>query len=302
MGNQKNNIFKYLNLRLFDGADGTLDSDIADVSESEEVVYGIVDNEVNENEGTEGTEAEDNKEEDSNKEERNFDEEFDNLIKGDYKKQYDDRVHKNIAGKVAQINKLKAQNDSYAPIIRELSMKYNIQDGNLDSILNAIQKDTKSYEDEAYEKNMSVDEVIHLKRIEAENREFKRQAMEAQNRALMTEQINKWVDDAHKFSEMNPAFDFQKETQNQQFVELLKAGIDVKTAYNVMHINEIVDSAGQVKERETIDRIKSRNSRPDELTKGLTSKVAVKNDVNSFTDEDFERVKQLAAQGKRIVF
>lgn len=294
MGNQKKNIFEYLNLRLFDGVDG-LDSDSTNESDSEEVIYGIVDNEVNENEETENSEAEDKKEE------RNYDEEFDNLIKGDYKKQYDERVHKNIAGKVAQINKLKAQNDSYTPLIRELSMKYNITDGNVDSILSAIKNDKKSYEEEAYEKNMSVDELIHLKQIEAENREFKRQAEEAQNKALMTEQINKWIEDARLFSEINPAFDFKAESQNSQFMGLLQAGIDVKTAYNVIHLNDIVASAGQVKEKETIDRIKSRNSRPDELTKGLTSKVTVKNDVNSFTDEDFERIKQLAAQGKRII-
>lgn len=94
-----NDILSAINLRLFDG-EGSQEASSAGESSEEVVVYGKQqDSEpidpVEEDESTEPT-----------VEERDFDKEFEELIKGDFKKQYDDRVHKNIAGKLLKLTNL----------------------------------------------------------------------------------------------------------------------------------------------------------------------------------------------------
>lgn len=292
-----NQILSTLNLRLFDG-DGSQDASGADDS-AEQVVYGIQENESVENEPVK---------EDEPAEEavRDFDKEFEELIKGDFKKQYDDRVHKNIAGKTAQINKLKSQVEEYSPLIKVLSMKYGVQDGNINSLVQAIESDNASYEQEAYQKNMTVEQLKHLKQIEAENDEFKRQTAEANNKALAAKQVDQWIAQGKEFSAVNPGFDLNEEVNNpktgQRFARLLQAGLSVQEAFNSIHMNEILNSAKQISEKEVIDRVKSRNARPDELTNGLTSNVRIKNDPNSFTDKDFEEIRKQVELGKRIIF
>lgn len=184
-----NDILSAINLRLFDG-EGSQEASSAGETSEEVVVYGKQqDSEpiepVKEDESTEPT-VEENA--------RDFDKEFEDLIKGDFKKQYDDRVHKNIAGKTAQINKLKteieATNEKYSPLIKVLSMKYGVQDGNIESLVQAIESDNASYEQEAYEKNMTVEQLKHLKQIEAENEEFKRMSAEANNKMLAAKQVD----------------------------------------------------------------------------------------------------------------
>lgn len=293
-----NDVLSILNLKLFDG-EGSGDADSG--SENAEIIqYGKQDIAG----ATDDTENESEEKVDSKEEtkDRNFDEEFENLIKGDYKKQYDDRVHKNISSKVAQINKLKAQNESYSPLIQELSMKYGITDGNVNSILEAVKNDNSSYEKEAYEKNMSIDELKHLKQIEAENQEYKKMVKEAQDKAQVTKQIETWQKQAYEFSAVNPSFDFKAEIANPEFMDLLQRGVDVRAAYNVVHLNDIVESAKQLSERQVIDRVKSRNNRPSELTNTLSSNVTIKSDPNSLTDDDLENIAKLVGQGKKIVF
>lgn len=290
-----NEILSTLNLRLFDG-EGSQEASSADNSAEEVVVYGKQDSVEEVSEDKESTEPV----------ERNFDQEFEDLIKGDYKKQYDERVHKNIAGKTAQINKLKSQVEEYSPLIKVLSMKYGVQDGNINSLVQAIESDNASYEKEAYDKNMTVEQLKHLKQIEAENEEFKRITAEANNKALAAKQVDEWIAQGKQFSAVNPNFNLNDEVNNpvtgMQFARLLQAGLSVQEAFNSVHLNDILNSAKQVSEREVIDRVKSRNARPDELTNGLTSNVRVKNDPNNFTDKDFEEIRKQVELGKKIVF
>ena len=293
-----NEILSTLNLRLFDG-EGSLDSGSADDS-ADTVVYGKQESDQVENDSVEQDEPT------QEEVERDFDKEFEDLIKGDFKKQYDDRVHKNIAGKTAQINKLKAQVEEYSPLIKVLSMKYGVQDGNINSLVQAIESDNASYEQEAYQQNLTVEQLKHLKQMNFENEEFKRTAQEAQNKALAAKQVEDWVNQGKEFSAVNPGFDLNEEINNpdtgQRFARLLQAGLSVQEAFNSIHLNEILNSAKQVSTKEVIDRVKSRNARPDELTNGLTSNVRIKNDPNSFTDKDFEEIRKQVESGKRIIF
>lgn len=149
---------------------------------------------------------------------------------------------------------------------------------------------------------MTIDELKHLKRLEAENDEFKRLAKEANDKAMAQKQMDLWISQANQFSAINPSFDFRAEIANPDFMDLLQRGVDVRSAYNVIHLNDIVESAKQVSEKQVIDRVKSRNNRPDELTNTLSSNVTIKSDPNQFTDDDMENIKKLVEQGKRIVF
>lgn len=87
---------------------------------------------------------------------------------------------------------------------------------------------------------------------------------------------------------------------------MLRNGIDVKTAYEVVHKDEIIQGAmaviaRNVKEKVT-DNIRANGRRATE--NGISSQAGIvfKTDVNSLTKADREEIDRRVARGERIKF
>ena len=96
------------------------------------------------------------------------------------------------------------------------------------------------------------------------------------------------------------------ESKNKNFVSLIKSGIDVKTAYEVIHHNEIVSGiaakAAKDAEIKTAEAIRQRAMRPAENGLSSQSSVIIKNDVSKLSPSERAEIARRVSRGERITF
>ena len=223
----------------------------------------------------------------------------------DYKDLDDRRVQALIQKRVAGY---KAELDNYTDLkdaASLLAVKYGIDPSDFKAIAKAIREDNSYLEEEALKRGMSVEdyrEVLELKRhaAELEARESERVKQEQADR-----QVRTWMHEAESVKEVYPSFDLEMEMADPAFVDLLKSGVPLRTAYEVQHINDIVPSAMQFTaktvEQKIVNKIAANGARPAENGSAAKSSVSVKRDVSSLTDEEIVDMIRRSQQGEKVI-
>ncbi len=145
---------------------------------------------------------------------------------------------------------------------------------------------------------------------QAVRRETERALMAAQQaqqqaaqRAAMVQRLE--AEEA-QVKEVYPTFDLEKEAGNPEFAALLKRGVSMKQAFEVLHMDELMQGAMQytaAKVQQTTARnIQARQARPDEGAAAKAAPVTAKTDVNKLTKADREKIAQEVMRGKVITF
>ena len=229
--------------------------------------------------------------------------EFEKLIKGQYKEAYDVRVQDTIRarlkGKDAQITELTKKQSALSPILDALYAKHGVDAGDVEGLKKAIEADDSYFEAEALRRGMSVKQLKEIRAMEKENADL-RQQMNADKL------YSRWKTEAEDAKKVYPGFDLGKEMQNQKFLDLLKSNIDVRTAYEVMHKDEIIPAAMQfaVKTAESnlAKSIASGGQRPKENGMGSGSPAIVKSDVSQLSKADRQEIIRRVQRGEKIRF
>ena len=195
-----------------------------------------------------------------------------------------------------------------APILEMLAGKYGVKADDLAGLQKAIEADNSYYEDEALQKGVSVEQLKEIKRLERENAEFRRAAAERERRTNAEKVYSAWMQQAEDAKRFYPGFDLQAELNAEgtkdRFVALLRSGVDVRTAYEVIHKDELIGGAMQyaarVTEQKTVENIRARGNRPRENGGGTAPAVIVKKDPKQFTKKDREEISRRVMRGERI--
>ena len=231
---------------------------------------------------------------------------FEQLIKGDYKDVFDERVQDIIGKRFSETKTLEDQISKLNPVMQMLAGKYGVDVADVESIVKALDADDSLYEAEAAEKGISVDQLREFKRLERENENL-RAAREDIERRKNAEQIYaRWLGESEQVKAQFPNFDLAEETKNENFVKMLKSGVSVDAAYKALHMDDIVSGAmqytAQTIQKRTVDSIRARASRPVE--NGVTSApgVDVRSDVSKLTREDRKEIARRSREGERIRF
>lgn len=231
---------------------------------------------------------------------------FDELIKGDYKADFEGKVHKIIGSKTATIKSMQETMDKMNPILDMVAAKYGLDAGDYEALAEAINNDTTMYEQEAVERGMTVEQLKVLKQVELENQNLKRM-MERDRKQTETDRIyNEWMEQSEALQETYPDFDFVTECKNSDFADLLRSGIDVRTAYEVIHKDEIIQGAmasavAKTKEKVTND-ILANGNRANENGSSSAAGVVYKRDVNSLTRKDLLEIEKRVMRGEKVTF
>lgn len=236
---------------------------------------------------------------------------FRDLIDGEYKDQYTEEFQKafNRRHRDAQANEqtIAAQK----PIMDILMQRYGITDGDVGKLQTAIEQDNTYWEDAAEKAGMTVEQYKAMQKLERENAELKairsqqqaeQQRIEGQQKAQ--QQIDKWYADGEKMKEIYPSFDFRAEVQNKDFLDLLKKGVGVQQAYEIIHMDEIktnaAKAAAQSAGAQMAARIQNKASRPKENGMSSQSAVITKSDVHSLTREERAEIARRVSRGEKI--
>lgn len=237
-------------------------------------------------------------------------ESFESLIKGRYKADYDkavqDIVQKRLKSSKEAEAALTGRLGQMQQVLDVVAQRYGMDASNPEALKNAMQEDDGLYEKEAADRGMSVQQLRQMKKMELENESLRRQMREQANREQADAIYKKWMEDAETVKQQFPQFDLQTELQNPQFASLLRANIDVGTAYQVIHKDEIIPAAMQYTAREVQSKMASsvaaNTARPRENGIGGGASAIIKSDVTKLTKADRQEIARRAMRGEKIRF
>lgn len=232
--------------------------------------------------------------------------EYEKLIKGDYKDLYDADVQGIVKNRLKGSKEKTDKYDALVPTLEMLGKKYGVDPTDIQALTKAIEEDDSYYEEEALEKGVTVEHLKFSKKLEKENAELKRQMQEQEARENGAKLYARWMDEANAAKAVYPGFDLKAEMQNQQFVDLLRANVDVRTAYEVIHKDEIIPAAmqftAQAVEKKLTNNIIAGGRRPAENGTSSQSAARTKSDVSQLTKDDIAEISRRVARGERITF
>ena len=241
-----------------------------------------------------------------------LDKAFDDLIKGDYKDAFQKRTQRIINDRFKQTKALEGQLQQMEPMFQMLAQRYGVEDpSDYAAIQKAIENDDGYYEAEAAERDMSVAQLKQIKQMERENAQFHRMQQEQERQQNADRIYQGWLQQSEQVKQIYGNFDLRSEIGNtetgERFVSLLRNGIDVKTAYEVIHKDDIIGGAMQYTaqrvEKQVTDSIRARGMRPQENgATGNAAAVVRKADVNSLTRKDRNEIARRVMRGEKITF
>jgi hypothetical protein len=231
---------------------------------------------------------------------------FEALIKGEYKDLYDQRMQDTVQKRLKSSKEIVDNYNALTPTLEILAKKYGVDATNIEALNKAIEEDDSYFEEEALEKGISVEQLKEIRKMERENAELKR-AMEEQNRKDNANKLySQWMEQAESAKTVYPTFDLRAEMQNPKFVDLLRSNIDVRTAYEVIHKDEIIPAAMQFTaktvEQKLTNKIIANGARPAENGNSSQGATVVKSDVSTLTKADRAEVNRRVLRGDKISF
>ena len=231
---------------------------------------------------------------------------FEALIKGEYKDLYDARVSDTVQKRLKSTKETVERYEALSPTIEALAKKYGVDPTDIKALNKAIEDDDSYYEQEALEKGISVEQLKEIRKMEKENADLKKQ-MEEQNRKDNANKIYaQWMEQADSTKQVYPSFDLRTEMQNPKFVDLLRSNIDVRTAYEVIHKDDIIAGAMQFTakkvEQNLTNKIIANGARPSENGNSSQGASVTKSDVSTLTKADRAEIARRVARGEKISF
>lgn len=234
---------------------------------------------------------------------------FEDLINGEYKAEFGDRVQQLINKRFKESKQQEERLTAMQPLLDALGSKYGVDVKDLDKLMTAIEEDDSFYQDEADREGVTVQQLKQMRKLERENAQFKA-AREQQQRHERAEQVYaKWEQESQAVKQLYGNFDLQAECQHpdtgRDFVRLLQNGIDVRTAYEVIHKDELISGAigyaVQSAQKRTMDNIRARGMRPRENgAGGSIATQIVKSDPSKWTKADRAEVARRVMRGEKV--
>lgn len=225
--------------------------------------------------------------------------EFEALIKGKYKDQYNakvkDTVQKRLKGPSEAAEKYKA----LAPALAILAENYGFEDASdVDALVKAIMGDNSLMQDAAMEHNMDTPEYREKFLNDLELKEYRR-------REAAQQQYETWLKQAEAAKLKYPNLDLAVEVQNPQFLDLLRANVGVEAAFQVIHQDEIISGALQAAvntaSQKVANSVAANAARPNENGSGQGA-ATVKPDVRKMTKAQRQEYARRALMGETITF
>lgn len=233
---------------------------------------------------------------------------FDELMKSDpeYQRELQKRIDQAINKRFAKAKAAEEQSAKLQPALNLLAAKYGVEAGNSEALINAINSDSDLIEQQAMDAGMEPEAYREFQRLKAENEALKKAEQERQRQESTDKVMQQWQREAEEARRIYPGLDLATESRNEQFCQLLGAGISVRVAYEVVHQDEIqsglIQRAASEARKKTVASIAAKSGRPRENGASKPQAAAVKTDPRTLTIKDFEEIDRRLARGERIRF
>lgn len=196
------------------------------------------------------------------------------LVNGPYKDIYTQETQRIIDRRFKQTRNLERQLERTQPILDRLMERYQIPDGDLDRLRAALEREGKP-----------------------EPRQSPALGIQAAQRQLAS-----WDSQAGELRQLYPHFDLRAQAENPRFLALLRSGVPLRQAYEVLHMEHIKADVAQQAQKQVVDGIRAKGIRPQENGTAAHSAFTVKDDVSKLTRADREEIARRAQRGEKISF
>ncbi len=240
------------------------------------------------------------------------------LVEGEFKDLYQEDTQNIVKQRFKESRELRETSAKQKAILDILAQRYGIEDGDPVKIQEALDKDNSLWADMAaeagfddvskYRDYMKLQiETKNLRAAEAERVAAQKEAQRvAQERQFIQSQTAKWAQEGEALKAKYPNFDIAADLQDKQFVGMLRAGVPMEVAYQAKHHSEIVSNAVSTAKAETeknvVDNIRARGSRPQENGTQSQSSFTVRDDPHSLTKAERAEIARRAGHGGIIKF
>ena len=231
---------------------------------------------------------------------------FDELINGEYKDLFTEKTQGIINRRFSETKALEAALAEQQPLIDMLKQRYRV-DGDISALQNAFEEDTGFWESAAEERGMTVEQYKAMQKLEKENAELKAIRERERGHKQAQAQMDAWHREGAELKKLYPSFDLGVEAKNRDFTDLLRKGVSIQQAYELVHRDEIqsaiAKNAAQTAGAQMEARIKSKSSRPSENGMSSQSAAIVRKDtVSSLTKKDRAAIAKEVLRGGRVTF
>ena len=119
-------------------------------------------------------------------------------------------------------------------------------------------------------------------------------------------EYSRLIADAKRTKESYPAFDLERECRDGAFLNLVKSGLSVMSAYEALHHGEIVEAAAQAAARSVAEAARRGSAhalvRPEENATAKSSPSNLKSPVSSLTAKEIKEILRRVERGEKIKF
>lgn len=227
------------------------------------------------------------------------------MVEGEYKDLYTEDTQRIIDRRFRETKQLERQAAKQQGVIDLLMQRYQIPDGDLSKLTAAIENDDAYWSEAAEEAGMTVDQYKRLQKLQRENAELLRERRMHQGQQAAQQQLRKWYSESEQVKSLYPSFDLSAEVKNPEFLSMLRAGVPVQHAYEVIHMAQIKAGVAQMTakatEKQVVAGIRAKGARPAENgTAAQSAAFTVKDDPSKWTRKDRAEVARRVARGETI--
>lgn len=209
-------------------------------------------------------------------------EEFEKMIQGPYKQAYDARVQSIVRERVKNSRQTVEAFHALEPMLQALSKHYGVEDGDYSALDRAVRQ-ALAPPDPAEQQRQREEVALGAQRMVAD-----------------------WQQTAQQIRETYPAFDLARELKDPRFVSLLRSRVDMQTAYEILHKDEIIPAAmayaAQTVERKLAENLRSGGMRPRENGTSGTGAVLLGSRVENLTRKEIADLCRRVERGERVSF
>ena len=231
---------------------------------------------------------------------------FQELVNGEFKDMFSEQVQRIIDRRFKETRGLQEQLSRHQPVMEILMQRYKIPDGDPAKLMRALENDDAYWAQAAEEAGMNVEQYKQFQRMQRENEEYKRMERQRRSEDAVQRQLRQWQGEAEKMKDIYPTFDLGAEVSNPQFLSMLRSGVPVQTAYEVIHMDEIKAGVAQMTakatEKQVVDGIRAKGTRPPENGTASQSAFTIRDDVHKLTRKERQEIIRRAARGEKISF
>lgn len=228
------------------------------------------------------------------------------LMEGEYKDIHTAEIQRIIDTRFRETKTLEQQVARNKPVLDLLMQRYGIADGDPAKLMAAVENDNAYWSEAAEEAGMSVEQYKQFQKLQRDNAALLEAQRRTQSQQQAQQKLQQWYSEAEQVRQLYPSFDLTAEVKNPQFLSVLRAGVPVQHAYEVIHMEDIKAGVAamqaQATEKKVVASVRAKGARPPENGTAAQSGFTIKDDVSKLTKQDRADIARRVARGETITF